>query len=60
VGATYPWLPLQINGSAMALQWYDRWYLDLEAGTWSATNPSDLTKAMTISQRPLWVMLSYW
>jgi putative transposase len=29
----------QINGSTMLLQWYDRWYLDLEAGTWSATKP---------------------
>jgi len=38
-GSTYPWLPLQINGSTMLLQWYDRWYLDLEAGTWSATKP---------------------
>lgn len=38
-GSTYPWLPLQIDGSAMTMQWYDKWYLDLDAGTWSATRP---------------------
>ena len=35
-GSSYPWLPLQINGSTMTMEWYDTWHLDLENGTWSA------------------------
>lgn len=37
IGATYPWLPLRIQGSTMSMKWYDVWYLDLDAGTWALT-----------------------
>ncbi len=33
--STYAWLPLVISGSTMTLNWYNTWYLDTAAGTWS-------------------------
>ncbi|KAL3479798.1 glycosyl hydrolase [Aspergillus californicus] len=32
--STYIWLPLEFDGTDVTLAWYDRWTLDVEAGTW--------------------------
>jgi hypothetical protein len=46
--STYAWLPLVISGSTMTLNWYNTWYLDLTAGTWS----SDAGLSVLSSQIP--------
>ncbi len=38
--STYAWLPLDISGTTMTLNWSDPWYLDVTAGTWSSSAPS--------------------
>ncbi len=32
----YVWLPLEISGSTITMNWYDTWYLDPYAGVWSS------------------------
>jgi hypothetical protein len=38
--STYAWLPLEISGTTMTLDWDDPWFLDVSAGTWSPSGPS--------------------
>ncbi|KAL4934955.1 hypothetical protein BDV06DRAFT_229274 [Aspergillus oleicola] len=33
--STYIWLPLEIDGTSVSLNWYDAWTLDVAAGTWT-------------------------
>ncbi|KAL2866633.1 glycosyl hydrolase family 43 protein [Aspergillus lucknowensis] len=37
--STYIWLPLNFNGAAVTLDWYDSWSVDLDAGTWGSGLP---------------------
>ncbi|OLN89352.1 hypothetical protein CCHL11_08993 [Colletotrichum chlorophyti] len=38
--STYIWLPLQIDGTTVTLDWHDAWTVDTKAGTWSETVPA--------------------
>lgn len=38
--STYIWLPLQIDGTTVTLDWHDAWNLDVGAGTWSEAAPT--------------------
>ncbi|KAL4787992.1 glycosyl hydrolase [Aspergillus varians] len=33
--STYIWLPLEIEGTTVTLNWYDSWTVDLTSGTWA-------------------------
>ncbi|KAG9253918.1 glycosyl hydrolase family 43 protein [Emericellopsis atlantica] len=35
----YIWLPLQIDGDTVRLDWYDNWSVHMEAGTWQSGLP---------------------
>ncbi|MGE5527804.1 MAG: discoidin domain-containing protein [Patescibacteria group bacterium] len=39
--STYIWLPLQISGTSVTLDWYDRWAIDTATGEWSAGGGGD-------------------
>lgn len=34
----YVWLPLEIKGTDVSMQWHDKWVLDAKAGTWKAVD----------------------
>jgi hypothetical protein len=36
--STYIWLPLTISGDTVSMPWYDRWTLNVPAGTWAITD----------------------
>ena len=38
--STYVFLPLIVNGTSMTLNYYDTWYLNVAAGTWSLVDDS--------------------
>ncbi|MFC1642877.1 family 43 glycosylhydrolase, partial [Myxococcota bacterium] len=38
VSSKYIWLPLQLNGTTLRLDYYDRWQLNLTTGRWSAVD----------------------
>jgi hypothetical protein len=38
--STYIWLPLTISGTTVSMPWYNRWTLNVEAGTWAITDTS--------------------
>ncbi|KAL0934923.1 glycosyl hydrolase family 43 protein [Colletotrichum truncatum] len=37
--STYIWLPLNIDGTKVTLDWHDSWTVDVKAGTWSEAKP---------------------
>jgi Ricin-type beta-trefoil lectin domain-like len=41
--STYIWLPLNISGNTVRMPWYDRWTLNVPAGTWAITGTSFVT-----------------
>jgi hypothetical protein len=38
--SSYIWLPLTISGNTVSMPWYNRWTLNVPAGTWAITDTS--------------------
>jgi hypothetical protein len=52
--STYVFLPLILNGTALSLNWYDTWYLNVSAGTWSLVNDTTAVLLPVFSPAPGW------